>query len=291
MEQDTVSHGTRNGVPWNKKIAYRHRTAYIQGHGIARDTYCPLCKDTDPIGRILGSCAHSKVNKVYICRPDKAMRLIMNETQNGSLGNFYCTTDVGTAVAMGELGAKSKRLTEWLITPNTLQKCDFSPENEQKLPACIIMETTHDEIDMALKKRTHNGDTDGPTQINGRSRKIWLNELGYSDTRYIDKVIEKKEQHANLCKLLATEGYDVMLFPVVLGSAGTLFKCLDRTTKDMDIPNARMKKLYIKLHLHSIHSLQNLVPPRRYLEKQKPTAEARGRVSRQIASLPTPTCP
>jgi hypothetical protein len=91
--------------------------------------------------------------------------------------------------------------------------------------------------------------------------------LGYSsDTRYMNKVTEKKEQHAELCKLLAAEGYEVMLLPVVLGSAGTLFKCLDRAKKEMDIPNARKKKLYSKLHLHSTHSLQNLVSQRRYLE-------------------------
>jgi len=45
----------RYGVLWNKKIAYRHKTAYIEGHGIARDTHCPLCKDADSIGHILGS--------------------------------------------------------------------------------------------------------------------------------------------------------------------------------------------------------------------------------------------
>jgi hypothetical protein len=93
----------------------------------------------------------------------------------------------------------------------------------------------------------------------------------------MDKVIEKKEQHAELCRLLAAEAYDVMLLPVVLESAGTLFKCLDRATKEMDIPNARNKKLYSKLHLHSLHSPQSLVSQRRYLERQKPTAEARGR--------------
>jgi hypothetical protein len=50
----------------------------------------------------------------------------MKEVQNGSLGNSYCTADAGTAVAMEELGAKSKRLPELLITP--MQKCDLSPE-------------------------------------------------------------------------------------------------------------------------------------------------------------------
>jgi hypothetical protein len=96
--------------------------------------------------------------------------------------------------------------------------------------------------------------------------------------QYKDKVMEKKEQHAELCKLLAAEEYDVMLLPIVLGIAGTLFKCLDRATKEMDIPNARKKKLYSKLHIHSIHSLQNLVSQPRYLERLKPTAEARGRI-------------
>jgi hypothetical protein len=38
------------------------------------------------------------------------------------------------------------------------------------------------------------------------------------------KVIEKKEQDAEMCRLLAAEGYDVMLLLVVLGSAGTLLK-------------------------------------------------------------------
>jgi hypothetical protein len=127
----------------------------------------------------------------------------------------------------------------------------------------------------ALKKRFRNGDNNVATQINGRPRKMWLLELGYSsDIRYMDKVMEEKEQPAERCTLLAAEGYDVVLLPIVLGSAVALFKCLDRATKEMDIPNARKKKLYSKLHLHSIHSLQNVVSQQRYLERQKP--ETRG---------------
>jgi hypothetical protein len=65
---------------------------------------------------------------------------------------------------MEELGAKSKRIPEWLLTPNTMQKCNFSPENKQNLrPDCMIVEITNDEIDMALKKRTLIGDTNIPT--------------------------------------------------------------------------------------------------------------------------------
>jgi hypothetical protein len=71
---------------------------------MARDKHCPLCKDADSIGHILGSCTHSEVKRVYISRHDKASRTIMREIQNGSAGNFYCTADVGTAVVMEELG-------------------------------------------------------------------------------------------------------------------------------------------------------------------------------------------
>jgi hypothetical protein len=103
--------------------------------------------------------------------------------------------DVGTAVAMERFGANFKRLPEWLITPNAMQKCDFSHINKKKLrPDCMIGEIKHDEIYRALKKRNRNGDTTVPTQIIGRPRKIWLIELGYSSaTRYIDKVIKKKK--------------------------------------------------------------------------------------------------
>jgi hypothetical protein len=91
----------------------------------------------------------------------------------------------------------------------------------------------------------------------------------------MDKVLDEKEQHAELCKLLAAEGYDVMPlpWPVVLGSTGTHFNSFGRATKEMNIPNARKKKPYSKLHLRSTHSLQNPVSQRRYLQRQMPTAE------------------
>jgi hypothetical protein len=81
------------------------------------------------------------------------MRLFMKEIQNGSLGSFHCTADVGMAVVMEKLGANSERLPEWLITPFTMQKCAVSPNNEQKLlPDCMLVEITHEEIDRALKE-------------------------------------------------------------------------------------------------------------------------------------------
>jgi hypothetical protein len=68
------------------------------------------CVRTLTLWSIFSTAAHiAKFKKVYISRYDKAMRLIIREIQNGSLGNFYCTADVGTAVAIEDLGATSKR--------------------------------------------------------------------------------------------------------------------------------------------------------------------------------------
>jgi hypothetical protein len=150
---------------------------------------------------------------------------------------------------------------------------------------------THDEINRALENR--NGDTNVHTQIIGRPRKNWLLELGYfSDTRYMNKVTGKKEQHADLYKLLVAERYSVKLLPALLESAGPLFLftiCLGRAATKMDIPNTRKKKLYSKLHLHSIHSLQNLVSQRRYPQRQQQSTSAvRGRI-KVGTSLPTPS--
>jgi len=91
----------------------------------------------------------------------------------------------------------------------------------------MILEITQIEVGKALKKQKRNEIAIVSTQTFGRPRKIWIIELGYSsDTRYMDKVAEMNQQHAELCNLLATEGYDVMLLPIVLRSAGTAFKCL-----------------------------------------------------------------
>jgi hypothetical protein len=88
----------------------------------------------------------------------------------------------------------------------------------------------------------------------------------------MDEVIEKREQRAKMCKLLAAEGYDVMLLPVVLGSAETLFKSVDRATEKTNIPMFAKRK-YSKLHLYSVY-VQSLpdMSQQRHLERQKPTS-------------------
>jgi len=97
---------------------------------------------------------------------------------------------------------------------------------------------------------------------------------------YIPKFLWTTRVMAHLHPWLSTERYDVKLLPIVQGSAGILFKCLEQATQEMNIPNIRRKNLYKKLHLDSIHTLHSLVPHGQQwnIERQKPTSEARGRI-------------
>jgi len=83
------------------------------------------------------------------------------------------------------------------------------------------------------------------------------------------------EQHEVLCKLLAHEGYEVIFLPIVQGSARTLFHCLERATKELDMLSTQKDQLYSKLHLHGIHNLHKLVQLRLSLER---SPETRGRI-------------
>ena len=111
-------------------------------------------------------------------------------------------------------------------TPETMQKANFPPDNKHKLrPDCMVMEFPRDR---PPNKRTREGAFKAPPLLNGKPRKVWIIELGYcSDTRYLEKLAEKQQQHEQLCKLLTIEGYDVQLLPVILSSAGMLSNVLN----------------------------------------------------------------
>jgi hypothetical protein len=84
--------------------------------------------------------------------------------------------------------------------------------------------------------------------------------------KILDKAIEKKEQHAELCKLLAAAMHDVMLLSVVLGSAGTLLIALIVQQKKWTLPMPG------KETIQQASTTQFTKPcVRQYLERQKPT--------------------
>jgi hypothetical protein len=101
-------------------------------------------------------------------------------------------------------------------------------------------------------------------------------ELGYSSaTRYMGKVKEKKYKHLDLCKIVAVEGYDVVLFPVVLGSAEALCKCLGRATNILD-PNTR-KKNYTASYIFTAYTIYKPLSPNADTWKDTSQAQKQGK--------------
>jgi hypothetical protein len=98
----------------------------------------------------------------------------------------------------------------------------------------------------------------------------------------MNKVIEIKEQYAKIYKMLAVWGYDVILLSVVLGSAGTLFCCLDRATKEWTTPMPE-EQTYTSSFTYTAYTVyKSLTTP----GKTKANLRSKGNDKRQITSFP-----
>lgn len=138
------------------------------------------------------------------------MQHLTKYIQTSSFGNYFCPADVGTAKAMADLGAAGTRLPEWLVTQATMQACSNPPAEKGKLwPDCLIVEIPKSEVPLAPGKHKRNvgpHEQTASTQTGGRPWNVWILELRYcTDTRYVEKVQLKTEQHEKLCELLTAE--------------------------------------------------------------------------------------
>ena len=104
------------------------------------------------------------------------------------------------------------------------------------------MEVTHAEQTIYATQGTHELLTDNisdstvqaaredhlgqaPTHSQSRKRKAWLLEGGYtSETRHLEKIEEKRQQHKTLLKALEMQGFDVRLLILTFGVGGTIYK-------------------------------------------------------------------
>ena len=102
-----------------------------------------------------------------------------------------------------------------------------------------------------------------------RRRKAYIIEVGYSsETRYPQKIQEKKQQHDLLVRLLETEGFEAILEPIVLGTTGGIFTSTNSLLRQLGIEKTRLHRLNKKLHLHSILNMHNLIKLRRVKEAE-----------------------
>ena len=56
------------------------------------------------------------------------------------------------------------------------------------------------------------------------ARKLWLVEVGYcANTKYEEKLAEKRQQHKTLHRMMQSSGYDVIMPPITQGFSGTIY--------------------------------------------------------------------
>ena len=142
---------------------------------------CPEKRDQAPLSQ------GQKEVKAYIARRDRAARMILDKIQTGSMETCYYTADSGTAETVLDLAARSKRLPDRPLTPETMQKADFSHPRQPQA-------RLHDTVvgGGPPNTSTWSGALKAGLPLHGRPRKVWIIELGHSlDTRCLAKMTQR----------------------------------------------------------------------------------------------------
>ena len=271
---------------WHKGKAYLWKMPYMRGGPVATDNLCPLCNQPDSGSHILGGCAHPEMKKMVIYRHDEAHRIIINAVNKGKKGSCLIIADVGTAATLGNLGVHHKRIPKWVL-PNSMLALHSADPDEMRTklrPDIMMVELQEHEQSIYQRAASTTNHRVLPSSVIdswlgcGRQRKIWIVEGGYcADTRYVEKMAEKNEQHEKLVDMLKMYGYDVHLRPMPLGYAGTIYNCNLSMLQDLGLQRTVAKGVLKKLHMHAITSLHNMIKERRYLQNNGRYAlQARG---------------
>ena len=120
------------------------------------------------------------------------------------------------------------------------------------------------------RKRGRHGDQHNhhiTTPANGRARRVWIVEVGYcSDTRYLDKLLEKTRQHRQLQSLLMDKVFKVRCLPITLGNSGAIYRITESSLLQLGISHKAAQSLMLKLSDHAARYLHKLIKTRRQLE-------------------------
>ena len=280
----------RFGCLWNAKLAARfnmnytaHRHAPPRAQVDARSA-CPLCGQPDSGGHMLSShCEHPHIKGLAIQRHNEATIHIAQAIRQSPLPRLYSYLwmDAGRDVPP-HLLAEGQLLPNWLL-PNLedTEKRQFRPD-----------------ILFIPNFRPDGWETnDIPTHMKAQLT-IYIAEIGYGpDTRYTDKLAEKKVQHAHLVQLLRDQGWKVAEPCVfVLGVGGTIYKSFNETLHNVfQLPTTLIDKLAHQLQRHAVTSANLMVATRRHLERTDPHSRPTqhqgqvgpGPVNRTVHWLPT----
>ena len=271
----------RYGQLWNMKIAFRQQRPYLPGLRIPRSDKCPHCGQADSGGHILGGCKLPVFKAMYIARHDQALRMILQSIVKGDHGGYYIIADIGRADLTEHMGVSAKRIPAWLLPDSCLARANIDPADRSRVrPDILLVEMTqsecanykrgdhrHPELSTIMSHQTTsrtNGSA-GPQR-----RKVWLIEGGYtSDTRHLEKLAEKKDQHCSLMNALEDRGLDARLMIFTFGVGGTVYKQSKEDMSQLGVDAAGITKTLKEIHLHSVTTAVAIITQRRILDRQK----------------------
>ena len=96
----------------NMKLAFMQKWPYLPGFPMSQSDRCPHCHQPDSGGPILGFCRHRVMKSLQNSRHDGAMRRVLKAINQGRLGSYLKTADLGRVELTNDLGATSKRIPE-----------------------------------------------------------------------------------------------------------------------------------------------------------------------------------
>ena len=251
----------RYGVMWNMRQAYKMNCSYFANGPIAKNALCPMCRQTDSTNHLLNGCMHPEMQALQIERHNEAGRLILKELAQGKHGAYHIMADVGRYSKVKALGIHENRIDKKILPDATFRRHNLNPRNRNKLRPDIMV------INSSKRPLKRKRDSEEGRATIGTA---YIVEIGYtSEGRYHEKLAEKQEQHAQLVTLMESQGYQVVINTIILGSSGGIFKSTTEALEDLGVDFNRRKRLLQRLHIHSVRWLHTTVKKRRLLENEK----------------------
>ena len=175
----------------------------------------------------------------------KLADLIIKAIAKATSGNNVFIADLGTQENMQAMGALDTRLPAWLAQETSEMHQDG--EERDRTPDSLGVTTQEDRLKMrpdimmvdltandlsdiesrAPKKCKANGEQTTLEKMIGRKKITVLEITGYvADTRYDDKYKAKIQQHRSVCQILEKKWHEVKLYPIILGTQGSVSQLL-----------------------------------------------------------------
>ena len=136
--------------------------------------------------------------------------MVLKAIVKGGHGGYFTVADIGRDELTQEMGVSAKRIPSWLLPGSCLARAGMGPADRHGVrPDILLVEMASSEsTDYTRSTRglqVDMGRQDVPSSIRSagrpapQQRKVWLIEGGCtSDTKYLDKIAQKKAQHQGL---------------------------------------------------------------------------------------------